>query len=326
VETVNNRQDDRKNNESKTKIVIRYKRMIIQLVVIISGFILAAVAFFGFNDTQKDLKVNTISIAVGIIAGAFISLMDFLFTKKEKEDEINEAVGDLRDLKGKLESIAYGTKGVTLHKDRNSLNLTKKIKESRQKICIYVTNLDFLTNNFFDLIEAAQKGVSIKILGMKPTNLFIATRYHELGKKNAQSFFDEIRIHLTALRERLAPSTTDPLLIADRFQVKLYVNQPTHMIFWFDDSLVISFILRQGRAREQIHVEFDLNDLNISKMAGDFIKDFKLVWEEANMLTPEVMDQLGFTYDLNHMEAQGIENKINTYSLNTDETRNRDQE
>ncbi len=305
--------NQRDTNNLREKI-IRYKRIIIQLIVIIAGLILIGIAIWGLKDEeQKDLKINFISSAAGLIAAAIISIADYFFLKKDEDAEVSQTINDLIGLKEKLDDFICGTKGIKLHSNRNDLMLVNKIQEAQDKICIYVTNLDFLSNHFSDLINAARRGVLIKILGLKPTNLFIATRFHELSKANAQSFFDEIKVHLVQLREQLQQVVNDQT-ISDRFKVKLYISQPTHMIFWFDNSLIVSFILRQGRAREQIHIEFDLLDSTISDMADDFVKDFNLIWNEATDLTSEFMQQLAVNYDLNQMEAQGI-NGVNTYRL-----------
>jgi len=332
------KQIDNNNNtgESKTKVILKYKRIIAYLVAIIIGLLLVGGAFYFFGkESQKEFLIGLVSSSTaGILTGAVISVIVLLFTQKEEKEELNEikeklnkekeklskTVAALRDLRGKLETC--GKKGVILHKNRSELKLDDLIKNSRQNINIYVTNLGFLSNQFPALLQAAQRNVSVKILGTKPTNLFIATRCHELDTVTAEVFFGEIRTHLQNLRGKLVRLGRAP----ECFQVRLYVSQPTHMIFWFDYRLIVSFILCQGRANEQIHVEFDLNDNNVLEMAKDFITHFNKIWDEnaSNVLTltPEVIDQLPQTYNLSRMEAQGMDaqgNKIiKTYSLNTE--------
>ena len=57
------------------------------------------------------------------------------------------------------------------------------------------------------------------------------------------------------------------------------------MMYLIDDILIVSPILRQGRARDQVHFIFDLHYPDVRNDTADYIKHFSELWKRAEQCT-----------------------------------------
>ena len=288
--------------------IIRYKRIIIQLTIIVVAVVAIAISLSLFGDPLHPYRISIISGATGIIAAAIISIADYFFLKKDEDESGRDVIRIIERIEN---VITKGAIGIKLHKLRTDIDFVKLIQDSHSEICIYNTNLNFMYNYATVLNQAAQRNVTVKVLGLNPCNLFIATRFHELGIKSPDDFFAEIRTSILNIYKKL--NEIENVAIRNQYQVKLYISQPTHMIFKFDKCLIVSFILRQGRARDQVHIEFDLNNPEIERIASDFVQDFNLIWTEADPLDDAMIQRIESKYNTRRMEAKGIGNATKFY-------------
>lgn len=87
----NKQKNDTQEISNIRKKLLLNKRIIIQLVIIIASFVLIAIALWGLKDeSQKDLRINFISGAAGLMAGAVISIADYFFLKKDEDDLVSQ--------------------------------------------------------------------------------------------------------------------------------------------------------------------------------------------------------------------------------------------
>lgn len=153
------------------------------------------------------------------------------------------------------------------------------------------TNLQSLEIYLGLLITMAKQGVKVRILTLHPGHEFISKRFIELGFSKAKSFSEEMIVsikHFCRDRERRLTKAEQ-----QNFEIRLYKNPPTLMLFRRDHHIIVSFILQQGRARDQLHIEFNaLPRAGKPNLSKAFIDHFEIVWEKAEVIDIAQSEQL----------------------------------
>lgn len=231
---------------------------------------------------------------------AILTLLYESLAETKNTEEISDSV--IKFLTAELDQ-RLGTDDVTdeivaLHKGRYAIDFNQYFESATDNIDILVTNLQTVQMYAGVLLAKAESGVNVRILALNPTHSFLSNRFPEIGLRAGEQFREEIisslRSFCLARDTRLAP---DQQLY---FSLRLYNNPPTIMIFRRDDRLILAFILRQGRSRDQLHIEFlctkgsGYSSLP-AKHADAFVKHFETIWTESKNVTYDELQMLSST-------------------------------
>jgi len=68
-----------------------------------------------------------------------------------------------------------------------------------------------------------------------------------------------------------------------QYEVKTYNHFPSCNIFIIDDKLILNPIMPSGKARETIHLMFDIGHKEAEKMTKKFISTFVDCWDKTSV-------------------------------------------
>lgn len=189
----------------------------------------------------------------------------------------------------------FGQKEVlAIYPDRSAINFHEYFNSAKQQIDILTTNLTSLVMYTQLLIDKAKDGIPIRILTLIPNHEFLRRRFRELNFEKPVFLYNEM---ITSLREfcsnrenKLSPDKQKNLTI------KIYNNLPSMTLFRSDDRMILGVILRQGRSREYMHIEFDcFIQPNNPKYCQCLIDHFNNLWKEASEITLNKLDEIIWT-------------------------------
>lgn len=237
-----------------------------------------------FRD-NPDMELNgyLTSTALGLISGSILSIIEYgLETwydsmKNERQEAAQKQ--EIESIEARLNDVLFGGRanehGIFVCENRNCADIKAKILGAKKRVWIYATNHRYIGSlEVHRFLKEKAGDLDVRFLMLSPQSLFVSTRFSEIpGKTCAEDFAREISNNLMHLQKEYEA--------APRVDVRLYTRQPTFMMYLIDNTLIISHILRQGRARDQAHIIFDLNYPHIKRAADDYIKHFLVVWHEA---------------------------------------------
>jgi len=197
----------------------------------------------------------------------------------------------LKEMHHKLGENLGNNEIVTIYPTRHAINFNIFLGTSKNRIYILTTNLQSLEMYLGILIDRARQGVSIKILTLNPTHDFLRKRFRELTFKKAKFFYDEmvtsLRHFCSAKEHQLTPEQQK------NFVIKIHDSPPTMMLFISDENILMGFILQQGRARDQMHVEFDCSvQFERKKHCQCLVEHFDLLWNRSHEITEDDIDNI----------------------------------
>ncbi len=251
--------------------------------VLVSILMLGAVRLqWGRNiinpDAYEILSTNISSMVLGIIIGSALSVAEY-FVEFRKLMRIS-AEGETAHLESmvQLEKHIFQNEccshGVRIFENREAAELDRRIREAKKRVWVYATNHSFLSGNSVE--DTFQNGSSCeyRFLLLKPTSLFLVTRYLDIPDKDIpEEFSIEVAAHLSHLQKKSNKITN--------LQVRLYTRTPNFMLYIIDDTLILSCITSNGKARDQIHVALDMSYPYIRTLAEAYVSHYIAVWDEA---------------------------------------------
>lgn len=323
--------------------LLNNKRKIAQCVMIIVALVL--IALFGiFKSTdQTDLAYTILGASVAILAEVILNIFHYRYitdteneVEKERRKELNSEIHNLLDdehaeikriiddeHKEMIKSISE-VHNTMIHSFqyctnrqlpfeilscRNDARIDSLINNAKERIWIMNTNASYINTYHSEVVRAVNRGVSFKLLTLNPKNLFIVSRYHELGLHKPKVFYDEITSSLTRMRDEGDLITNSSM--RKNYEIRLTTCQPTNMVFIIDEVLIVGFILTLGRSHNYIHLKFDISDIPEESPQLSFLNNFKEMWDKASELDSEDYPD---DIDLSALIAHGRDNIDNKYS------------
>ena len=223
------------------------------------------------------------NMSLGFISGSLLSSIEYIIQvtyesnvqrlEKEKRAQVdNQRYSNFSKLLGSN----FKEYGVLCCSNRNAADIKKLILSAKKRVWIYATNNKYISSLDVDM-QLKNKDLDVRFLMLSPKSLFVSTRFSEIpGKLEASDFAEEISANLQQMLFRYKRSPV---------KMRLYYDSPTFMMYLIDDILIISPILRQGRARDQVHFIFDLHYPDVRNDTADYIKHFSELWKRAEQCT-----------------------------------------
>lgn len=270
------------------------------LVISLVGFI----ALQNIDQSQIILYNNIKSSILGIFSGAVLSIIEYIFDNHNTKKEASELLAIEREraerLKISLKDNFFNNPGlhhgIEVFHNRNAAKIEERILSAKKRVWIYATNHQYVgeTNNVANYLKE-NKELDVKFLMLDPNSLFIDTRWAYIpGKSCAADFAQEISNNLKQLHSGYRKKR--------HIKTRLYTRQPNFMLYLIDDTLIISPILIQGRAREQEHICFNLLYPSVFEIANDYLEHFQKVWAESRKINAARID-----YNINKSKLLTIE-------------------
>lgn len=268
------------------KKIKELKTVIIGLVLIILGGLFLVISFKLKDNSFISVFFRDLSFA--LFPAGIISIAYQYYTEQTMVSNITEAVNK------KMGCNFCKNEFLDVYKSRNDSHLNDFFKKAQRVIRILTTNLASLENDLQDLIEKAKKDVKVSILTLNPRHEFLIRRYKDLRQfEKAKDFFEEMIVNLRKFCNEKEKSLKND--DKSNFEIRLYDNPPTLMLFQSDDEVIIGFILRKGRASKFIHIKFNCSDYDYekeNKYCGDFLKHFDNIWKDATEISAERINDI----------------------------------
>lgn len=262
------------------------KRMYAPLIFIVIS-LLGFIALQKANPLKIILYNNLRSSILAIFSGAILSVIEYVFDNHNSKKEVSDLLAIEKE---RIERLTTSLKenffqnqilhhGVEVFHNRNAAQIEKRILSAKKRVWIYATNHQYVgeTNNVANYLEE-NKNLDVRFLMLNPHSLFLDTRWAYIPRKScAADFAQEISNNLKLLYNGYRKKR--------HIKMKLYTRQPNFMLYLIDDTLIVSPILIQGRAREQEHFCFNLIYPSVSEIANDYLEHFQSVWTESKKVT-----------------------------------------
>lgn len=253
--------------------------IIFTFIAVVALFVLRTVDFFE-QDKFQVLNNCLNNMLLGFISGSLLSSVEYLmqagYDKISAEEQRAKRAADAEMLcRGFNRTLGENSHefGVKYCANRNDVDLRRKILEAKERVWIYATNHKYVSS-LNVTSHLAQSDMDVRFLMLSPKSMFVSTRFNDIpGKKCAEEFSTEISNNLQHLIREYKGSKT--------VKARLFYDQPTFMMYLVDNTLIVSHILKQGRAREQVHFVFDLRFPDINNDTKDYIEHFLAVWDRA---------------------------------------------
>ncbi len=270
--------------------IISFGVAVIVLILVLSGVI--------NNEMMQELFFNSIvGTILGFISSAALTFIiyfyDYLNEKKEKNENLNITDKRKRFIIEELNNMPPRfsmPSGISAYRARKDIDIKNLIINAKKRVWIYATNHRVIgdrVNNveIVDFLNANAGEIDVRFLMLDPESIFIATRFHEIPSKTTpESFSNEITGRLSALDEEYGKNK--------KIKTRLFVVPPTFMMYIIDDLLIVSYILRQGRASDQTAFIFDMNNPKVRVYANKYIDHFNTIWESSGKLRKQHIKKL----------------------------------
>jgi hypothetical protein len=273
-----------------------------QIIMFVSVLLILGLSLIFFSDAiNPGQKLWSTNFWAGLIKdlgylfapAAVIALLFEWFSETRGTKELTEDITDtLRKEFDTRFAVSQASKEITaLYPGRYSVDFPAFFSSAKENIDILVTNLQTVQMFLGILADRAKAGVSVRVLALNPNHSFLANRFSEIGLRAGDQFRLEI---ISSLRNfcltRETRLTTD---LQDNFVIKIFNNPPTVMIFRRDDRVILAFILRQGRSRDQLHIEFVCSSKDRDERPADcFVKHFNVMWQEAQEVDYKKVEEM----------------------------------
>jgi len=276
------KKSSRKAIENLQSIAILFGLLILGLVFILASLLL--------NSHNEILVTMLRDVGFVFTPVAAISLIYRQFVEKPRSSELENIIEHkLQDtLELQFNRLVKPHERFKCYSNRAEINFHSFFSSAENCIDILVTNLQSLQMHLDLFAEMSQNGVKVRILAINPTHEFLKKRFNELSFKKIRHFREEM---VTALRN--VWSHIEKISNPASFEIRVYENTPTIMIFRCDNDLIISFILRQGRAREYLHIRFNsLGSQSLDETARCFVDHFEVLFSESQKIYFDDEDEL----------------------------------
>lgn len=276
------------------------------LGLLLLGLITLVIAILtetNYPITSKILR----ELGLVITPPAVLALLYERFAERDHARETANRIADFLEtqLEHRLGGQIENSDIVAVYPARHAIDFYKYYSQATKQIDILTTNLQSMENYVGLLIDLAKKGVKIRILTLHPSNEFINRRFTELGFKEARSFAEEMIVSIKHFCRDKEQRLTEEQ--RDNFQIRLYKNPPSMMLFRRDYNIIVSFILQQGRSRDQLHMEFNcFPQSGKQRLSTAFIEHYEILWSHAENTDTHVVDQL---YN-EAISSQNLQHKI----------------
>ena len=253
---------------------------------LVAGIVLILMTTGVINEGMLDEKFFGVvfNSVLGLISGSIISVLEYVLEysieKRELADFDSAEEQRLVQMCQGIANLNGGEAnncGITIHCNRNAANIKEKIQNAKKRVWIYATNHRYIRS--LEVSEYLKNNkLDVRFLMLNPSSIFVATRYRELpGKLSAQDFSSEISDNLSYLINEHQS--------VHNVQTRLFTNPPTFMMYLIDDTLILSYILRQGRASDQSIFVFDLQYPRVKLFTQDFVNHFLDTWENSEKIS-----------------------------------------
>ncbi|WP_163665972.1 hypothetical protein [Adonisia turfae] len=164
--------------------------------------------------------------------------------------------------------------------NREQAKIRDFLAKSQTELDIFTPNLRYFTmekrGEIFD--EAIKRGCRIRLLALHPMNAFTSERFSQIDLKNARQFASEMLASLEVFFDSYARP--------GQVELRIFNEPPTAVILRSDNAVIVSFILRQGRAREYVHLRMRCEK---GRTGEPFLRHFDTAFDEAEDVTPELL-------------------------------------
>ncbi len=264
----------------KDVLMQKLKKRLLYMIVIVVSVIMLIVGLI-YSSAQ------VVEIAFGLFSGsvtAFIS--SSIIGKTFDEGEDDEVVGLLDAIAADLPERPLCPVEVFDGEEHDLERIRGIVAGAKKRIWVLCTNATNTLSNYRDSIRAAlQAGPSVEVrfMVLHPNNLFIATRYHEIGWADAESMRQSVmqaNADLAAFRQTVCKE-----LPGAKFDVRFYVTQPTVCLMIVDDTFIVSHILAGARVRDSVRILYRKPD---EETRHDLFEEhFSITWNKAENVSGE---------------------------------------
>ena len=168
-------------------------------------------------------------------------------------------------------------------KDREQANVREFLSKSQLELDIYTPNLRYFTmenrGEIFD--DAIKRGCKIRLLALNPKNAFTSERFSQIELRDPRAFASEMLGSLDMfLRDYVRPG---------QVELRVFNEPPTTLILRSDDEVLVSFILRQARSREYLHLRMRCDK---GRSGEPFVLHFNSAFDSAKEVTDSLLSHI----------------------------------
>lgn len=220
---------------------------------------------------------------------SLILILFYIFLKKqivkslfkENRSEFQEEFRNAAKLIAPKQILLGDITGV--FQNREQANVREFLANSQFELDIFTPNLRYFTmeNRGEIFEEAIKKGCRIRLLALHPKNAFTSERFSQIDLRDARAFASEMSASLEIfLNNYVRPG---------QVELRVFDEPPTTLILRSDDEVLVSFILRQARSREYLHLRMRCNK---GRSGEPFMRHFDTAFDSARDVTPALLSQI----------------------------------
>lgn len=265
----------------------KHARKMYAPLLFLAGSLVGVIALQNVDPSVIILYNNLRSSVLGIFSGAVLSILEYIFDNHYTSKETNDLRAIEADRVKRLNDLLTENffkdrglhQGIEVFHNRNAAHIEERILSAKKRVWIYATNHQYVgeANNVANYLKNSKK-LDVRFLMLDPHSLFIDTRWAYIpGKSCIADFAQEISDNLKQLYVGYGKLR--------HIKTKLYTRQPNFMLYLIDDTLIVSPILIQGRAREQEHFCLNMLYPSVFEVANDYLEHFQSVWTESRKAT-----------------------------------------
>jgi len=222
---------------------------------------------------------------------AILALFYEHFAQKAHSRYVAKEVGRqiIIEVEKKIDHVPGHRGNVQIYSNRDAINLNEYFTDAKNNIDILVTNLSSLEIHAGLLAKLANDGVKVRIIALNPQSEFVKSRFKELVFQSQKQFYCELVSSLRTFclyKENKVDKDKK-----SNFLIHVFDNPPSLILFQRDSQIIVGFILRQGKSRDSIHIEFDCSQ-KTSQPCQDYIKHFQLIWNDSRDINLAAIDQI----------------------------------
>ena len=263
-------------------------------IINVLGFIVLRFSYplLFLSNNLIDGKLSFITLVTYLAFTAFeVSLLILCFNLLKRrimrsffEENRNEIQEEFREAAKRLapNQILLGDK-TGVFENREQANVREFLAKSRTELDIFTPNLRyFMMDNRGEIFkEAISRGCKIRLLALHPKHVFISERFAQIDLRNPRQFVSEMSASLKVfLRDYVKPG---------QVELRVFDEPPTTLVLRSDNEVMVSFILRQGRARKFLHLRMECGK---GRAGEPFVIHFDTAFDEAEDVTPELLEEI----------------------------------
>lgn len=238
----------------------------------------------------NDITIATVSVHIALVTFEIIALV--LLYPVIKKRIVKSFIDQYRyDFQQDFRNAAYiiAPQKVQLgditgaFKNREEADVRKFLSRSQSELDIYTPNLKYFTmegrGKIFE--DAIKRECKIRVLALNPKNAFTSERFSQIELGEPRAFASEMLGSLEIfLRDYAAPGL---------IELRVFNEPPTTLILRSDNEVLVSFILRQARSREYLHLRMRCDQERLGK---PFVTHFDTAFNSAKEVTTSLLSQI----------------------------------